>query len=452
MHGTVDRVGARVRTLLWLAWPIIVSRSAQVVVGLADALMVAHLGETALAATTTGAMNAYSLFILPMGIVFIVSSFSAQFFGRGEPEGARRYAYYGLAVALGTQLVCVAGIPFLKGPLGVFGFSPAVRELIHTYLSIRLISAGAVIALEALANYYGGLGNTRLPMIANLFAMVLNVIGNWLLIDGNLGFPALGVAGAAWASTFSTVLACAGLFAAFLRDGRRSGAMLPRLQGRELLRMLRFGLPSGFNWFFEFFAFIFFVNVVVAGLGTTALAALMSVIQLNSVSFMPAFALASAGAIIVGQAIGARVLSEVPRAVRLTFLLASGWQGAVGLTYLLLPRLAFAPFARGDGAGALLEVGARMLTLSAAWQLFDSAATTLAEALRAAGDTAFTLWARLALAWAVFVPGSFYTVHVLKAGETGAMWWLVAYLGLLAGILFLRFRTGAWRRIQLVEG
>jgi MATE family multidrug resistance protein len=166
---------------------------------------------------------------------------------------------------------------------------------------------------------------------------------------------------------------------------------------------------------------------------------------------MPAFALASAGAIIVGQAIGARAPNEVPRAVRLTFLLTSGWQGAVGLMYLFLPKLAFAPFARGEGADGLLEVGARMLMLSAAWQLFDSAATTLAEALRAAGDTAFTLWARLALAWAVFVPGSFYTVRIREAGEVGAMWWLVAYLGLLAGILFLRFRAGTWRRIQLVE-
>jgi multidrug resistance protein, MATE family len=278
------------------------------------------------------------------------------------------------------------------------------------------------------------------------------VLGNWLLIGGNLGFPALGVAGAAWASTFSTVLACAGFLAVFLRDGRRAGAILPRLYGREFLRMLRFGLPSGFNWFFEFFAFMFFVNVVVAGLGTTALAALMAVIQLNSVSFMPAFGLASAGAIIVGQALGARALNEVPRAVRLTFLLACGWQMAVGLAYLLLPKFAFAPFARGEGAEGLLEVGARMLSLSAAWQLFDSAATTLAEALRAAGDTAFTLWARLALAWMVFVPGSFYTVRVLHAGEVGAMLWLVAYLGLLAGILYLRFRAGSWRRIQLVEG
>ena len=451
MHAPVERVHARVSTLLRLAWPLIVSRSSQVVIGLADALMVAHLGQAALAATTTGAMNAYSLFILPMGIAFIVSSFSSQYFGRGDLAGARRYGFYGLALALGTQLVCLGFLPFLGAALGLFEFAPDVLALLRSYLAVRLLSGGAVIVIEGLANYYGGIGNTRLPMIANLWAMVLNVGLTWLLINGHLGVPAMGVTGAAWASTISTWMAAAGLLAVFLLEGRRAGMIVPRLHGRELLRMLRFGLPSGLNWFFEFFAFMFFVNVVVGGLGTTALAALMSVIQLNSVSFMPAFALASAGAIVVGQAIGARAFSEVPRAAGLTFLLAAAWQVVVGVVYLFLPRLAFMPFARGEGAEALLEVGARMLMVSVAWQLFDAAASTLAEALRAAGDTAFTLWARLALAWVVFVPGSLYSVRVLGAGELGAMWWLVAYLGMLAGILFLRFRAGAWRRIQLVE-
>lgn len=71
------------KTLFKLAWPIIVSRSAQVVIGIADAVMVAHLGEAALAATTTGAFNTFTLLILPMGIVFIVSSFASQLFGSG---------------------------------------------------------------------------------------------------------------------------------------------------------------------------------------------------------------------------------------------------------------------------------------------------------------------------------------------------------------------------------
>lgn len=437
--------------LLGLAWPIVVSRSSQVVVGVADAVMVAHLGASALAATTAGAMNAFALFILPMGVVFIVSSFSSQLFGMGDAPGARRYGWYGLAVAALTQVAGVAAIPAAGWALGRLDLPSDVQALMVDYLAIRLWSGGAAIGLEALGNYYGGLGNTRRPMVASVAAMVLNVAGNWLLIDGRLGLPALGVRGAALASALASGLAFAGLLASFLLDGRRAAAG-GRLSLHELGRMLRFGLPSGLNWFFEFFAFNFFVTVIVAGLGTTALAALMAVIQVNSVAFMPAFGVASAGAILVGQAIGAGRKDDVPGLVRLTFRVAAAWQGLVGLTYLAAPGVIMAAFAADPVTGpALQEAGRRMLLLSTAWQLFDAAAAVLAEALRAAGDTAYTLWARVVIAWGLFVPGSWISVRVLGGGDLVAVAWILLYLGALAAALWLRFRGGAWRRLALVE-
>jgi multidrug resistance protein, MATE family len=446
------RPASTLRSLLGLAWPIVVSRSTQVVVGLGDALMVAGLGEASLAATTTGALDSLSLFILPMGIVFIVSSFSSQLFGKGDLAGARRYGFYGLAVAAATQVLCIAALAVTGPALALFPYDPEVRHLLKGYIDLRLLSGGAVVGMEALGNYYGGLGNTRLPMQINVAAMVLDLFGNWLLIGGNLGAPAMGVNGAALSSTLSTFICFGLLLARFLRDGRATGKIVPRLHLRELLRMLRFGIPSGFNWFFEFAAFIVFINVVVAGLGTTALAALMAVLQINSVSFMPAFGLGSAGAILVGQAIGAGAKDEVPRLVRLTFLSAATWQGLVGVAYALLPGPIFSVFARGaSDSDALRAAGGRMLILSAAWQLFDAAVTTLAEALRAAGDTAFTLWARTIIAWGIFTPGAYISVVYLGGGDTAAMLWLVFYLAVLAGFLYWRFRSGAWRRFDLTE-
>src|SRR5882724_5003288 len=98
------------RRLLALAWPIVVSRSTQVVIGVADAVMVASLGEAALAATTTGGLNVYAFLILPMGTVFIVSTFSSQLFGEGDLAGARRYGFYGLAVALAAAVISLVAI------------------------------------------------------------------------------------------------------------------------------------------------------------------------------------------------------------------------------------------------------------------------------------------------------------------------------------------------------
>lgn len=441
------------RALLSLAWPVVISRSTQVVVGLCDALLVSALGAAPLAATTSGAINTFTLAILPMGIVFIVSTFASQLHGAGDSAGARRFGVYGLMVAGAAQVLCVAAIAAVPWALVKLNYADDVRRPMEAYLRVRLWSGGAIVGMEALANYYGGIGNTRLPMLASVGAMVLNVLGCWLLIAGRAGAPALGVAGAGWAAALATTTAFAVLLGRFVRDARAAG---PRALGgglslRELGRMLRFGIPSGLNWFLEFAAFTFFVDVVVTGLGTTALAAMMAVIQMNSVAFMPAFGIASAGAILVGQSIGAGARDQVGRVVKLAFWASTAWQCVVGVVCLVAPRPLLGLFAHGEEAAELVGVGAQLLVVMVAWQLVDSAATTLAEALRAAGDTAFTFWMRLVIAWGVFVPGSWWTVRHRGWGPRGAAAWLVIYLSLLALALFLRFRGGAWRRFDLAR-
>jgi len=443
---------ATIGTLISLAWPIVVSRSTQVVVGLGDSLMVAGLGKNALAATGTGALNTMAICILPMGICFMVGSFASQYFGRRDLAGARRYGFYGLAICGATQVACIAAIPFIAPILGLLEFEPEVRSMMTTYLALRLLSGGAIVGMEALASYYGGVNNTVLPMRLNVVAMVLDVGLNYAMIGGHFGFPKWGVAGAAISSSIATWIAFGILLAIFLK--KHDGVRIPKLHLAELWRLIRFGFPSGVNWFLEFFAFNVYINVVVAGLGTTALAAMMTVLNINSVAFMPAFGIASAGAILVGQHIGAGKKDEVPRLVRLTFLTAASWQSVAGLAYLFIPVVLFTPFARGDDAvdrELLIATGARMLMLSSAWQIFDATVNTLAESLRATGDTTFPMWARIILAWAFFTPGAWISVRWLGGGEVTAILWLVGYLAVLAGVLFLRFRSGAWRRMELVE-
>ena len=440
----------RLRDLLTLAWPMIVSRSTQSIIGLSDALLIAHLGQTQLAAVTAGALNAFAAMIFPMGVVFIVSSFSSQLAGRRDFVAARRYGWYGLGVAFAAEGLALAVLPGVRPALQALGYDPAVTEAFHAYLVIRLLSTGPAVGIEALGNYYGGLGNTSILMRANVTAMVLNVGLNWLLIDGHLGLPALGVRGSALASLLATLTAFLGFLVAFLRNGRRFPA--PKLHWPEFGRMLKFGLPSGLNWSFEFFAFVVFINVVVGGLGTLSLAAMMTVFQVNSISFLPAFGLSSAGAILVGQAIGAGRPNRVPAIAWLTVRTAAIWMGAIGLLYWFVPRWLLIPFTPGgDAAGAFMTLAPQLLALSALWQIFDGIGLTYSEALRAAGDTSFPMWARGFIAWGIFLPGSWISVRRLGGGEQTAVAWLLVYLGLLALALVLRFRHGAWRRIRLVD-
>ena len=439
------------RELLTLAWPMVVSRSTQSVVGLADALMVAPLGAAALAATTTGAINTFSLIILPMGTVFIVQSFAAQFAGRGDLTSARRYAWYGLILAAVSQVLALAAVPFVPRTLALFGFEPHVLAAMSGYMTIRLCSTGFIVATEALGNWFGGIGDTHVQMRASVLTMIANLVFNWVFIFGNMGAPAMGVAGAALASALATLIGTVFMGAAFALKQREIAAGRPlALQMGEMLRVVRFGLPNGINWFMEISAFTLFLNAVVSQLGTIVLAALNVILQINSVSFMPAFGLTSAGAILVGQAIGRATRDEVPALVRLTATVTLSWQVAVGLVYLLFPRVLIAPFAAsGAEAEELARIGALMLALSAAWQLFDGIGLTVGEALRAAGDTAWCMWARLVAAWVLFLPGSWWLITHFGGGPAMVMLCVVGYLAILAVAFVWRFRSGAWRRIAL---
>src|SRR6185437_10615709 len=290
--------------------------------------------------------NAFALLVLPVGVVSIVSAFAAQLHGAGEGGAARRFAVYGLGVAVLTQLAVLALYPALPWALARLDYAPEVRGLMAGYLRMRLLSAGAAVGLEALASFYAGAGDARPPMIASASALALNVAGDWLLIDGRLGLPAMGVTGSALASTLATTCAFAGLLCAFAwgrARTRRSPAAA--LSARELARMLRLGLPIGAHALLETFAFTFFVDVVVAGFGTTTLAAFMIVLQISAFTALPAYALASAGAVLAGQAIGRGDRDDVPRLTAITLGAAAGWLALVALAYALLSRRLLIPFA-----------------------------------------------------------------------------------------------------------
>ena len=266
----------------------------------------------------------------------------------------------------------------------------------------------------------------------------------------------MGVDGAALSSTIGSFVGLAVLLVAFWRrwgmaiGGPAPKRARPNLSFKELRRVVRFGLPNGINWFLDFAAFQLFINGVFATLGDEMLAAFNVVIAINSVSFMPAFGLASAGAILAGQSIGARRHDDVWPQVKITLKVAGVWMGVIGSLYLISPASLLGLFDTGSSKNFVV-VGSTMLVISAAWQLFDAVGITLSETLRAAGDTIWTAMARVVLAWGVFVPMGFLVVRVWDGGPVGAMLCLVGYLVLLSGAFAYRFKSGAWRKIELIE-
>lgn len=439
---------SRFLSLLSLALPMVLARASQSVMTFADALQVKDLGEDAIAATATGGLNSMTFVMLPVGLTFIVQSFVGQLVGRGDLADTRRFAWYGLGFALAAGLVAALAVPLVMPVLGLTSYAPAVRDLMGGYMQIRLWSVAAAVGIEALGSWYGGLGNTWMQMVAGLITMAGAVIGNALLI------PHLGVDGAALACVIATWLGFGFLALAFWRGWggapRPTGAL--GLSWRELGRVARFGLPNGLNWFLEFAAFAVFLNVVVAKLGSITVAAFNVVIAVNSIAFMPAFGLASAGSILAAQEIGKNARDQVWSVVKLTLAVTCAWEVSLAIVYFVSPAPVIGWFAPAGGGGELVAVGATMLVISAIWGVFDATAMTFSETLRAAGDTAWTAKLRTAVAWLGFIPVSYLVVRASPVhGADAAMTCMVVYLALLAVGLALRFRSGAWKRIELIE-
>ena len=166
---------------------------------------------------------------------------------------------------------------------------------------------------------------------------------------------------------------------------------------------------------------------------------------------MPAFGLASAGAILVGESIGKRDFWAARRFVRLALTTAAVWMGSVGVVYFALPSQLMRVFSHpGPGMFEFLTMGSLMLRFSAFWQLFDAVGITLSESLRAAGDTTWCMVVRIVLAWFVFIPGAWVFVVQRAGGANAVMSMMVAYILMLSTSFALRFLSGKWQNIDLI--
>jgi MATE family multidrug resistance protein len=166
---------------------------------------------------------------------------------------------------------------------------------------------------------------------------------------------------------------------------------------------------------------------------------------------MPAFGFASAGAIMVGEAIGRRAHDDVWPIVKLCARVTCTFMGSIALVYWAFSSTLMRFFSPENARDLqLVEVGSIMLGLSAVWQLFDAVGITLGETLRAAGDTTWCMAVRICLAWLVFAPLGWAFVVVFEGGVHAVMGALIAYLGLLALALSYRFASGRWRNIDMV--
>jgi putative MATE family efflux protein len=230
-------------------------------------------------------------------------------------DGRReRYAQPASGGAPSAGIACILGVAFtLLGYLLLpqiirwYGLEAGADAQARQFLTLALLGAPASFLMMGLSGTFRGLGDTRSPMYASIVATVVHIVGDYLLIFGKLGLPALGIRGAGIAMALS-LWAGAGMLWAQLWFSRRRELAYPALPVWSWWkRILRIGLPASARTFIYSTSSVMFTGILAAtAAGTAAVAALPIGLTAESIAFMPGFAFAIAASALVGQALGAK--------------------------------------------------------------------------------------------------------------------------------------------------
>jgi len=448
--------------VLHLSVPASLSGLNRVATQFIDGLMIACLGSATISGQAMGGLVSFTFESFPRGVLSVVNTYVSQNLGAGRHSRCAQYTWAGLLVALlFSILICPLALA-AGGLFGLIGHEADVQAMEVIYFRYMVLSAPLALAIRVLEGFFYGVRRPRIVYAASLIASLVNIGGNWVLIFGKLGLPALGLHGAGIASVLSWVLqllilACVFLSVRFHGRFRTRLARAARL--RQCGRILRIGLPAGANFFVDIFAWSVFMNVLVGHFGKLHLSAASVAMRYMRISFIPAIGIGIAATVLVGRYIGQGAPNLAQRMAHTAVLTAMIYMGCCGLAFILFGRpmmhlflgsraqAAYTP----QEAAQIVFIGRRILIFMALFQLADAACIVFNGSLRGAGDTRWPMFATGICSFLILVCGGTAIVHFLPhLGSLGPFGAAAASTIALAGLLAWRFESGAWKRIDLL--
>jgi len=447
--STLDVSGTRIsRTILKLAWPVVVERFSISLLSAVDAGLVGHyVGADGLAAVGIGSL----LFWIPLAGALAIDVGSTAVVARDIGAGDRSRVEIGLRTAIVAALawgfVCAAAV-FVLAPalMRVMGAKPDVAPLGVEYLRAGALGFPMLMALYAVSGSLRGMGNTWMPMLILIVVNLVNLVVTFSLISGAVADLGIRASGIGYASAGVTGGVLALLLAA-------SGAAPVRLRPERLLRVSResfdrlfhIGMPVGLEEAQFMLAFLVYTRII-ARLGTDQLAAHSLALRSLELAILPGFALGTAATALVGQYMGAGrvgLAEDVAKRVRFFALVA--------LVAMAVVQFVFAPqivrlFVDDE---AVVDTATKLLRVFAFALPGMGVHASLAGALRGAGDVRYVLGTFTFSAWCVRVPIAAFLV--IGLGLTAPFAWLAAVIEnwVRAALILRRFRSGRWRTMRV---
>jgi MATE family multidrug resistance protein len=446
---SLSGLGPDMREMARMAAPIVLINIGIQLMGVTDALMVGQLGGAAIAAVALGNFYFWNASVFGIGLLFALDPVVSQAVGAHDHEGVARGVQRGVVLAFIVALI--VSLALLPGEfiLGALRQPADVIPLTAEYARRRVFGVVPFFLFTVFRQTLQAMGPVRPILWAALIANVVNIIGNWLLIFGNMGAPKLGVVGSGYATAFAMwVMMFAVLIIGWphlrtaLRPWRPEALVWAPIQ-----RLLLIGIPIGTQWFFESFAFGL-TALFMGWMGTVSLAGHEIALNMASLTYMVPLGFSGAAAAIVGRAIGRGDIDAAKRDAMTAIACSVGFMCLSAMVFVFAPEWLARRYTDEE---ATLRVAVSLIPLAGAFQLFDGAQAVTSGALRGTGDTRIPAILHLVAFWGFGVPLGAYLGFFTSYREQGFWWGLVAGLGAAAILQFwrlvVRFR-GPIARIQ----
>ncbi|PSR52917.1 MATE family efflux transporter [Adhaeribacter arboris] len=423
-----------------LAYPVVLSQLGHILVTVCDSIMVGRTGTLPLAAASLG-NSVFTLFMvwglgISMGITPLIAS----------ADGRKNRRRISLLLFNGTLVCSILGVI-----LFILGYSfapylyflhqpPEVVRLAIPYLQILFCSLIPLMIFQGLRQFAEGLSLTRQSMYISVLANIVNFGLNYLLVFGNLGFPRLGLQGAATATLIARLMMPVMMGMYIWRAPRfaeyRYKIQRKLISFKHMRRIIQLGFPIALQMIFEMSAFSFSA-IMIGWLGAKQLAAHQIAINVAAVTYMMASGIAAAATIRVSNELGRGRYQQMRQAGYSSILMAFMFMSVMAILLILgkslIPLLYVSDIQVIQMAGGLLIIGAL-------FQLSDGVQVVGLGALRGLEDVKVPGFISLLAYWIIGLPTGYFLCFHAGLGVNGIWLGLLTGLTIAACLLFLRFK------------
>jgi multidrug resistance protein, MATE family len=432
-----------VRPTLRLAIPLVLAELGWMSMAVVDTMMVGRLPSSAVAisAVSLGGILVHVLAFFGGGLLIGLDTLVSQAFGAGWREDCHRSLLHGIYLSLALTPLLMAPIWFFDPLLRFARISPDIISVAVPYSKAMAWGTLPLLLYFAVRRCMQGMNMVRPISFALVTANIVNAVGNWILIYGRLGAPAMGAVGSGWSTALARIYLAAILVGYLLWYDQKYRTELLRTPVRPELerirRLIALGFPAAMQITLEIGVFAL-VTALIGRLGAVSLASHQIALNAVSLTYMVPLGISSAAAVRVGQAIGRRDSAGASSAGDSAIFFGAGFMTLAAITLLVFPRSIARIFTPDE---TVIHTAILLLAAGAAFQLFDGIQTVATGALRGAGDTRTPMFCHFTAYWIIGLPLGAWLCFQRGWGAFG-LWAGLSLALILIGIVLLF----AWRR------